>query len=71
MPMHTVNRGLAKDHLGQYVAAISDFDKTIQLEPDAADAYVSRGAAKADLEEYVAAISDYDKAIQLEPGLCQ
>ena len=60
-------RGNAKADLGQYLAAISDFDKAIQLKPDAANAYINRGIAKAELGRYSAAISDYDKAIQLKP----
>ena len=60
-------QGNAKAALGQYVAAISDFDKAIQLEPDAANAYINRGIAKAELGRYSAAIRDFDKAIQLKP----
>ena len=60
-------RGNAKAALGQHVAAISDFDKVIQLKSDQADAYVNRGNAKQKLRRYSAAIRDYDKAIQLKP----
>ena len=60
-------RGNTKAALGQYVDAISDFDKAIQLKPDDAKAYVNRGLAKYYLGQYLAAISDYDKAIQLKP----
>ena len=60
-------RGNTKASLGQYFAAISDFDKTIQLKPDYADAYNNRGVAKHKLGQHVAAISDFDKAIQLKP----
>ncbi len=60
-------RGNAKADLGQYLAAISDFDKAIQLKPDAVNAYINRGLAKAALGQHIGAISDYDKAIQLKP----
>ena len=68
-------QGNTKAALGQYLAAIKDYDdydKAIQLKPNYADAYIiNRGAAKADLGQYVAAISDCDKAIQLEPDLAE
>ena len=60
-------QGNAKAALGQYVAAINDYDKAIQLKPNAANAYNNRGVAKAALGQYSAAIRDFDKAIQLEP----
>ena len=60
-------RGNAKADLGQYEAAISDYDKAIQLKPDATNAYINRGTAKTHLGRYIAAIGDYDKAIQLKP----
>ena len=64
-------RGKAKTDLGQYLAAISDYDKGIQLKPDDAQAYYNRGLAKYYLGQYLAAISDYDKAIQLKPDDAQ
>ena len=60
-------RGNAKAALGQYSAAISDYDKLIQLKPDYTDVYYNRGLAKYYLGQYLAAISDYDAAIKLEP----
>ena len=60
-------RGNTKAALGQYVAAISDYDKAIQLKPNYADVYYNRGLAKYYLGQLLAAISDYDKAIQLKP----
>ena len=64
-------QGNAKASLGRYLAAISNYDKVIQLKPDAANAYINRGIAKADLGQYLAAISDFDKAIQLETDLAE
>ena len=61
-------RGNAKADLGQHFAAIKDYDKAIQLKPNAANAYINRGVAKGDLGQYSAAIKDYDKAIQLKPN---
>ena len=56
-----------KVHLKQHFAAIADYDKAIQLNPDYAYAYICRGNAKRKLEQYFAAIADYDKAIRLKP----
>ena len=60
-------RGNTKMSLGQYLAAVSDYDKVIQIKSDAADAYLSRGIAKEMLGQYFAAIKDYDKVIHLKP----
>ena len=64
-------QGNTKASLGQHFAAIKDYDKAIQLKPNAANAYYNRGLAKYYLGQYVAAISDYDKAIQLKPDLAE
>ena len=60
-------RGNTKADLGQHFAAISDYDKAIQLEPDHSDSYNNRGAAKVALGQHFAAIKDFDKVIQLKP----
>lgn len=61
------NQGLAKNRLGQYEAAIVDYDNAIRLKPDYAFAYNNRGVAKYYLGQYKAAIADYDSAIRLKP----
>ena len=61
--------GNVKFKEGNYVGAITDYDKAIQLKPDYAVAYNNRGLAKHELREHTAALEDYDKAIQLKPGL--
>ena len=60
-------RGNTKAALGQHLAAISDYDKAIQLKPDAVNAYYNRGLAKYYLGQHLAAINDYNKAIQFKP----
>ena len=65
------NQGIAKSELGEYVAAISDFDMALRLDPDDVEtciAYKYRGIAKSKLGEYVAAISDFDMALRLNPN---
>ena len=47
--------------------AITDVDKSIQLDSDNADAYRNRGATKAALGDFEGAIVDFDKAIEIDP----
>jgi tetratricopeptide (TPR) repeat protein len=60
--------GNAKYNLGQYEAAILDYDKAIQIDPNYKIAYSNRGLAKNNLGQYEAAILDFDKAIQIDPN---
>ncbi|WP_194777136.1 tetratricopeptide repeat protein [Pararhodonellum marinum] len=62
-------RGLAKNNLGDYIGAISDFNRAIILNEDMSYmSYLNRGLAKDRLEDYRGAISDFNKAIQKEPN---
>ena len=61
------NRGLEKTKLGDYAAAVSNFDEAIRLDPDYAEAYYNRGRVKTSLSEYAGAIADFDAVIRLEP----
>ena len=61
--------GNVKFKQGDYVGAIADYDKAIQLKPDYAEAYNNRGLAKHEFGEHEAALADFDIAIQLKPGL--
>ena len=60
------NDGMAYGELGEYVTAISNFTKAIQLDPDYADAYNHRGDAYRRLGQNQNAIADYTMAIELE-----
>ena len=60
-----INRGNAKNGLGQHQAAIADYDRAIELNQAYAIAYNNRGNAKNDLGQYQAAIADLDRAIEL------
>ena len=64
------NKGISKFNLKDYQGAISEFNKSIHLNPNDADAYINRGIAKKKLLEYTGAdaISDYNIAIQLNPN---
>ena len=61
--------GNEKFKQGDYVGAIADFDKAIELNNDYAEAYNNRGLAKHEFGEHEAALADFDIAIQLKPGL--
>ena len=47
---------------------ISDNTKSIELNPNNADAYFNRGYSKADLKDHYGAISDYTKVIEVNPN---
>ena len=62
------NQGHAKGELGQYAAAIVDYNQALRLDPDYAAAYHNRGWAKDELGQYAEAIADYDQALRLDPN---
>ena len=49
------------------VAAISSFDRAIEIRPDYAEAYFNRGSARHKLREYDAATADYKVVAALAP----
>ena len=59
--------GNTKYDLGQYKAAIIDYDKAICLKPDYAKAYNNRGLAKDKLGQHLDSIADCNRAIHLKP----
>lgn len=61
------NRGIARTYMGEYDAAIADFDMAIRVNPKAARAFTSRGIAWHARGDYERAIADYDSAIGLNP----
>jgi tetratricopeptide (TPR) repeat protein len=61
------NRGNLKTKTKQYLEAIQNYDKAIQLLPDYGDAYNKRGTAKKHLKEYLSAMEDLKKAIEMQP----
>ena len=70
MPAYFI-RGRAKVALEHYEAAITDFDESLQLDPDAAHAYFMRGSTMLELGRYQSALTDCDEAIQLNPSLAE
>jgi len=63
------NSGNDKYDLKDYVGAIQDYNKAIELNPKDALAYNGRGLAKEGLQDYRWAIQDYNKAIELNPNI--
>ena len=59
--------GLRKLRKKLYREAITDFEESLKLQPDYADAYSDRGNAFAGLGYYTRASKDYNKAIELSP----
>jgi tetratricopeptide (TPR) repeat protein len=60
-------RGILHLNRKKYAAAVSDFSRVIELDPENAVAWNNRGAAYIHLHQYDKAVADYTKAIKLKP----
>lgn len=58
--------GYEKYRAKDYEGAISDYDESIDLDDQNADAFNERGLAQYGLQNYQAALSDYDQALTLD-----
>jgi tetratricopeptide (TPR) repeat protein len=63
-----VNRGILYNHMGDYAAAIDDFEAALDLLPNFPEAYINRGNALFYSGQIEQAIADYDRAIQRKSG---
>lgn len=61
-------RGLDRANLGDYKAAIADFNQFLQLQPNGIKAYYQRGLAFHKLGDYQAAIADLNLYLQSNPN---
>ena len=61
-----MKRGTARQQKGEHAAAIADFTKAIELNPDCVQAYASRGVSKDAMGDTAGAKSDYSKSIQIQ-----
>lgn len=59
--------GNAEYYEGNYLKAIENYDKAIEINSQDAKAYNNRGLAYSELKEYKKAIEDFDKAIEINP----
>ncbi len=64
-----INRGNAKNGLGEFQDAISDCDEAIRLSPELSIAYINRGVAKSKLSDKEGTLADFTKAKELNPEL--
>lgn len=62
------NCGLIRFGSKDYLGAILDCTKAIQLDANYAEAYSTRGASKYNSKDYTGAIDDLTKAMQLDPN---
>ena len=62
-----INRGDARETLGDIEGAVRDYDMAIRLGADFIFVYASRGTARSNLGDHQGAIEDYDTAIGLKP----
>ncbi len=61
-------RAVAYIHLKEEVKSLTDFDKSVDLQPDYAYRYASRGHAKDFFGDLDGAIEDYEMAAELDPN---
>jgi tetratricopeptide (TPR) repeat protein len=50
-----------------YPAALADFSRAIEMQPENGNRYFWRGLTYYDQQDYPAALSDFSKAIELQP----
>ena len=63
-----VNRGLVYVYLGDYDAAMEDFNAASEIDPNNFEIYINRGSTRATLRgDLKGAISDFDQAIRINP----
>ncbi len=62
------NRGCAKDELKDYIGAINDYNKSIELGSNNASEYLNRALANYELKNFSEAIIDYNTSIELDPN---
>ena len=61
-----LNRGVAKDVVGNHKDAIEDYNQAIKLDPENIHAYNARGSTKNHIGDYKGAKDDYSKSIKLD-----
>ena len=67
IPIALTIRGFTKSNLDDYIGAIADFDKAIELDHYNSNAYGHRGTAKGFLGNHQEALADFDISINMNP----
>ena len=62
------NSGNSKAAKKDNLAAITAYDKSLELNPNDASVYNNRGNAKSVLMDYIGSMADYEKAISINPS---
>ena len=57
-----LNRSIAHSKMGKHMNALEDLNKSIEIKPDYAKAYVKRGEVHLSLEHYEDSVRDLEKA---------
>jgi len=60
-------RGMARMKVGEVAAAISDYDRALQLRPDYAEVLANRAAARQSVGDSSGAVSDLEAALKAAP----
>ena len=62
-----LRRGMAYYDRGNFIQAVSDYNKALRVKPDYPEVYLYRGQAYANMKEPEKAFQDYSKAIEMDP----
>lgn len=62
------NRGTIKQIFKDFLGAISDFNKAIEINPNDAELYFNKAISYESLKDYNNAISSYNMAVELNPN---
>lgn len=64
-----IESGILKFNTGYYKAAIEEYNKALEIDPNSCEAYLNRSLAQYNLGEFQESISDCNKVIELNPLL--
>ena len=68
LPEVYFKRGFVLEKLGKLEAALTSYDKAIELDSNDAEIHSNKGFVLGKLGRYDDALTSYDKAIELEPN---
>ncbi|EQA62631.1 tetratricopeptide repeat protein [Leptospira alexanderi] len=67
-PNEIFNRAYRTNEKGDYLKAIKEYSKYLELVPGDASGYYNRGLAKYTLKQYGEAVKDFEKAAEIDPN---